>query len=449
MTVFLYFIAATRSITGWLHKSIVSTDIVYNIQTESVLMNWRQLTNWIFKNRHEFVIVIAAVASFVVVWPVGDYGILDDWAFVKSLEHLHTKGHLVVLDWNPMSLTGHLVWGLLFTKCLGFSFTVTKIAEFCAGLLLALIVCRIPKRFGVHPNLAMFAGLAVLLNPLMLVHSFMFMTDITALLWQWLSVACLLFGLEKSGRRRAGLLAAGSIFWALSVLTRQHGVTVPIAFAAYLLLCDRPRLRLDIIAPFFLPGNWHAAHGIGLHQLIAGPNQSFQASSELVRDFVLDPWWFDLPYIFWSYAVYVGLFVIPLVLSIRWRDLPSLTAGRIAVLFLSIWVGVLLFVHYSIKGWYFPYIRNVVTSWGMFQPHEFVIGEREVLWDREWGMFIGLCGICAFFGWLTLILQQQSPSTSEEGSTPSTKKSEIRSLLILLFGTQFAYQPVVKVRTIR
>jgi hypothetical protein len=299
-------------------------------------MNWPQLANWIFKNRHEFVIVIVAVASFVVVWPIGDYGILDDWAFVKSLEHLHTKGRLVVLDWNPMSLTGHLVWGLLFTMCFGFSFTVTKIAEFCAGLFLALIVCRLPKRYGVHPILAMFAGLAVLLNPLVLVHSFMFMTDVTALLWQWLSVASLLLGLEKFGRRRTGLLIAGSIFWALAVLTRQHGITVPVAFAAYVFLCDRRSLRLDIIVPFFLPGIWLAANGLELHYLVAGTNQSFQASSELVREFVLNPWWVDLPYICWSYAVYIGLFAIPLVLSIRWRDLPNLTTGRVVVIFMYI-----------------------------------------------------------------------------------------------------------------
>jgi hypothetical protein len=75
----------------------------------------------------------------------------------------------------------------------------------------------------------------------------------------------------------------------------------------------------------------------------------------------------------------------------------------------------------------------------MFQPHEFVIGERDVLWDREWGMSIGLCGICAFFGWLALIFQRQLPSTHGESGIASDPKLNIRSLLLLLFGCQFAY----------
>ncbi len=74
--------------------------------------------------------------TFALVWPVGEYPILDDWAFVKSLEHLHFEGKLVVMEWNPMSLTGHLVWGLMPYQDPGFSFLSTKIAVFCAGLLL-------------------------------------------------------------------------------------------------------------------------------------------------------------------------------------------------------------------------------------------------------------------------------------------------------------------------
>ena len=76
---------------------------------------------------------LAVIAAFVgicywLVWPVGEYAILDDWAFNKSLSILNERGELRILHWNPMSLAGHLLWGWLFCKLFGVSFTITKLS---------------------------------------------------------------------------------------------------------------------------------------------------------------------------------------------------------------------------------------------------------------------------------------------------------------------------------
>src|SRR4051812_31576409 len=67
----------------------------------------------------EGVVCLAVLASYLLVYPVGEYAILDDWAFVRSLQILHDEGRLEILDWNPMALVGHLGWGGLFTKLFG------------------------------------------------------------------------------------------------------------------------------------------------------------------------------------------------------------------------------------------------------------------------------------------------------------------------------------------
>ena len=80
------------------------------------------------QGRNELAVCLMTVTAYLLVWPVGDYAIMDDWAYAKSLEHLHYDGELIILDWNPMSLLGHLFVGLVFTKAFGFSFTVMKLS---------------------------------------------------------------------------------------------------------------------------------------------------------------------------------------------------------------------------------------------------------------------------------------------------------------------------------
>ena len=59
------------------------------------------------------VIALLVGLCYWLVWPVGEYAILDDWAFNKSLSFLNERGELRILHWNPMSLMGHVLWGWL------------------------------------------------------------------------------------------------------------------------------------------------------------------------------------------------------------------------------------------------------------------------------------------------------------------------------------------------
>ncbi|MEZ6128040.1 MAG: glycosyltransferase family 39 protein [Planctomycetaceae bacterium] len=383
----------------------------------------------------ELTIGVVAGVSFLAVWPLGEYAILDDWAFVKSLQHLHERGELVVLDWNPMSLTGHLLWGLLFTKCLGFSFFVTKLSAFVAGVILVLIVYWMCRRMHVSVGLSLTAALGLWLNPLFLPHCFMYMTDVTSLLWQWLSVVCLLQGLSGENRRARTFLVAGSGLWALAFLTRQHGIVVPLAFVAWLFLFHRARFWSHVPLYACLPGAWLAMNGLLWHRM----NQAFNTSSDLVWEFLSDPPWSELPYIFFSYAVYIGLFALPVMASVRWSDLRRLSGRRMALVAAAIWLGVFLFVQYSMRGLSFPYIRNVVTNWGLFQPHEFVVGDRLRLWDPGWGITVGASGIVAALSLLAAVLAVRSSSETTSTPSGSVPSPPWMPFLLLLFVAQIGY----------
>ena len=399
-------------------------------------MSWRSIGAAAVRHGNEAFLILVSIATFLAVWPVGEYAILDDWAFVKSLQHLHFDGKLVVMDWNPMSLTGHLVWGLLFTKTLGFSFLSTKIAVFSAGVLVALIAYWFMRFSGVRPALALIGSLGLLLNPLFLVHIFMYMTDVTGLLWQWLSIWLLTIGIASKSRRQVWL-AAGSICWGLAFLTRQHGVVIPLALASYILLCDRSLFAWNVILPAFLPGAWITFNGLTLHAMNQPNNQSFQTSTELVKNFLMSPPWGSLACIFWSYAVYIGLFGLPAVLAVRWNQATRMTRGLTGILIFAVGFGVMYWTHACLNGWYFPYVRNVVTPFGMFQSNEFVVWNRPLMWDREWGMAIGLIGILSFLVWLLLV--GSGWITLRESGARSEPHAFSCRFVMLVFGFQLAY----------
>lgn len=396
-----------------------------------------EISTTLARYRFELLLISIALTAFAVVWPVGEYPILDDWAFVKSLEHLHYEGKLVVMEWNPMSLTGHLVWGLIFTKLLGFSFLSTKIAVFCAGLLLTLLVYRFATRHGTPPRIAFLGATALLLNPLFLVHIFMYMTDVTGLVWQWLSITCLSLALAKSCRAQTVLLLFSSIFWSMAFLTRQHGVTVPLAAAAYVFIFDRSLLRWSVTVPAVLPGIALCALGLYWHAIHQPSNASFQASAELVKHFLKSPPFLSLPYIFWSYAVYVGLFVGPLALAIR-GSRPQLSRVPMLIVVISIWVGIQYWTHACMNGYHFPYCRNVITLFGMFHPHELVIWSRPQLWDREWGMAVGLAGVISILLWTFWLAVSASIAPDDSSNQSTVRRSGVRFMGVL-FAFQLAY----------
>lgn len=400
-------------------------------------MSWNAISTTLTRYKFELLLISIALAAFVLVWPVGEYAILDDWAFVKSLEHLHYEGKLVVMEWNPMSLTGHLVWGLMFTKLLGFSFLSTKIAVFCAGLLLTLLVYWFATRHGSPPSLAFLGSMTLLLNPLFLVHIFMYMTDVTGLVWQWLSITCLSLAFAKSYRAQTLLLFFGSVFWSLAFLTRQHGAAVPLAAAAYVVLFDRSLLRWSVAVPAMLPGTALSALGLYWHAVNQPNNASFQTSADLIKDFLTSPPWLSLPYIFWSYAIYVGLFVGPLALAIRCSR-PQLARLPMLIVVASTWLAVQYWTHASMNGYHFPYCRNVITLFGMFHPHELVIWSRPQLWDREWGMAVGLVGVISILLWIFWLAVSTSAAPEHSRSQTTVRQSGVHFLGVL-FAFQLAY----------
>jgi hypothetical protein len=178
------------------------------------------------------------VAVAAAIHPVGDFPLNDDWAFGLPVRALLEQGELRLTDWQGMPLVAQIGWGALFCLPAGFSFTALRVSTLvlggCAGVGLYLLL----RCFGAARELAALGAAALLANPIYLVLSNSFMTDVPFLALSIGSVLCLVRGLEED---RSGLLALGIGLAGVSTLVRQLGLAIPLAFA----LATLPRLGLS------------------------------------------------------------------------------------------------------------------------------------------------------------------------------------------------------------
>ena len=316
------------------------------------------------------------------VWPVGEYAILDDWAFNKSLSFLNERSELRILHWNPMSLVGHVLWGWLFTTLFGASFTVTKLSVVALHVVEMFAVARWLRWCGVPSRGVWLAVLALMFHPLHFLHCYTYDTDIPAITWQVLGLYCVARGFAAEPRR-CGLLLLGSALLGWSGWTRQHGVVAWLAVATYLVVCERRLLLRREGWCALLPGAALMASFLGWYRFLHGPTDVFQMSMQQVREFTLNPPWSSLPEIGLTYVVYFGGVVAVMAVALPMSEWRRLDRRSIILGLVMLWLLINMIAHFYLEwGLLFPYLRNVVTPFGLFVPDTYLLGSRDVLWRQ-------------------------------------------------------------------
>jgi hypothetical protein len=350
------------------------------------------------------------IISYILVKPIGEYAIDDDWAYVKSLSHLHFEGRLKILDWNPMSLIGHLFWGILFTKLFGFSFTVTKISVVGVLLIECLTLAAFLRRFQVSLSCGLMAILTIFFNPLHFYHSFLYDTDIPAIAWQLLSLFFYLRALEKQKRGQSRDLILGSIFGSLAFLVRQNGLLVVAAFFIYLLLWGREKLTSFriLISSFSLPLATFVIFQYW-YNTVHGPTEAFVKSSQALLNSILSPSLELIAAYSFFLMMYLGFFLVPLTLSSRLDHLLKNPRKWVALYFSICLFAIVMCLLMAIgPNLSFPYLPNKLTPFGFMSPNEVVVGNRAVLWTGpvSWVItFSPSCHLSPFFSCVAILVR--------------------------------------------
>lgn len=186
---------------------------------------------------------LLALGAIVVLWglmaivvnPVGDFPLNDDWAYGLPVKWLVETGRLRLTDWGAMTLVTQVFWGALFASIAGFSFTVLRISTLviaAVGLAASYLVGR---EVGLPRWLAMVVAGLFIVNPIFISVSHTFLTDVPFWSLTMLAVFLLLRGVRRG---HAVSYWAGWATILAATLVRQLGLAIPIGLVIALALKD-------------------------------------------------------------------------------------------------------------------------------------------------------------------------------------------------------------------
>jgi hypothetical protein len=178
------------------------------------------------------ILALLWIALIMIVNPLGNFPLNDDWTYAKTVEKLVNQGTFYLCDWTGMSLVFQVLWGSLFCLPAGFSFVALRISTLVLGLVGILSVFWLLRRLGYPASMALLGALTLGLNPNYFSLSFTFMTDVPFLAFCILAAICFVNSLIRGSSRWAIM---GTVLSCLAILIREVAIVIVAAYAlAYL-----------------------------------------------------------------------------------------------------------------------------------------------------------------------------------------------------------------------
>jgi hypothetical protein len=172
------------------------------------------------------------LCSSLLVSPLRNVPVIDDWTYAWSVEHLLTTGRLAVLDNSSSYTVLETYWGALWASVLGFSFGVLRLSTVALGAAGCGALYLLLRELGLDRHRSLLGALVLAANPIFFVLAFSFMTDVPFLSLTLFALLCYAAGLRRD---RPAWLWAGSIFAVGAFLSRQIGAVTPLAVVPCLL----------------------------------------------------------------------------------------------------------------------------------------------------------------------------------------------------------------------
>lgn len=312
-------------------------------------------------------IVIIWCASSAIVNPIGNFPLNDDWAYGLMVEHLLETGDYRPLKWALAPSVTNVLWGALFCLPGGFSFTVLRLSTLVASLF-GLIGIYILVRDLQQPRwFALLVAFTLGFNSIYFALSHTFMTDapFTAIsIW---SVVLLARSLKNGSDSQ---MLMGTVLAFSAILSRQLALCIPLAFAVTSIL-KWPVTRRNLVrafsplffcvVAFFAFKYWLATSG-------RVPTFFDEKSNDLLKAFTsFGPMVKLLFDNFFTYMVYLGLFLLPVLLvsmgdlfrSHVKRGTAAVCAGILLV------AGGVTFRVYGGKSILLPFMYNIIAKSGV------------------------------------------------------------------------------------
>src|SRR3989304_4456955 len=173
------------------------------------------------------VLIALWVTITILVNPIGDFPLNDDWAYGYSVKVLLEKGDFQLSGWAAPNLFSQVLWGALFCLPFGFSFTALRFSTLTLGLIGVIATYGLLRELNSSQKISLLGALVIAINPIYFGLSNTFMNDIPFFGFATLSLYFLFRGLKHDSIIE---VAIGILFTCVAILTRQLGLAIPLAF---------------------------------------------------------------------------------------------------------------------------------------------------------------------------------------------------------------------------
>jgi 4-amino-4-deoxy-L-arabinose transferase-like glycosyltransferase len=305
------------------------------------------LSSHLRRHRTLWLALAAFASSAVLVNPLREMPLGDDWAFALTVKQLLVTGRYEAHDFLLPSMPFQAYWGALFAALGGYSFGVLRVSTLTLGVVAVAAFYCLALYHDLESDAAGTAAFALAASPLFFRLSYSFDTDVPFLAC-WISA---LLGFTVGiARVRPIFMLMGAAAGAAAILTRQFGVALIPALVVVWLLDPRRRDRLWLyclgVFPLLVAATWQ------FWEAMSDTHWGRLLSQTQELRYLADPKRVFLQ-LFWRLAVvlhYLALFsiaLLPVAASRMYADLkrrsPSLNGrvadGRRVVLFVAIYLA--------------------------------------------------------------------------------------------------------------
>jgi hypothetical protein len=329
-----------------------------------------------------------AVSGFLIL-PRFDICFNDDWVFTWITKRFLDTGTFVSTGFEAMYFSIQGVLGA--ATCLltgGFSLFGIHLSTFILSFAAAVAFYFFLRDLGNDEPRSTAGALLLACNPIFFLNSFNYMTDVPAFAFVMLSIFFFSRGIL---RRRDGLIFCGSCLAVLGIFIRQFCIFVSAAFILWVLFNPVERRRLSARRVVFLFALPHAAGGFFWYWWTLS-----HKIGRLPYSIDLEKLALNYLYIFLT----LGFFVTPLLVAFFLATWFRRKASGM-MLFWILAAGFGMFLCYKEK--LFPFLRNQITAWGVYEPAEFIQGEPARLFPNALLILLTILSVAAtaFLGaWL-------------------------------------------------
>jgi len=366
---------------------------------------------------------------WLLIRPVAETGICDDWGYIKMAQVLAQSGHIVYNGAETPMLGWQLYLGALFVKLFGFSFTGVRLSTLVVAMATAFLLQRTFVRAGVQEWNATLATIALVLSPLFLPLVFLFMSDVSGL---FCIVLCLYMCLRAL---RAGTLRSTIAWIGLAALSNALGGTArQIAWLGVLvmvpstlwLLRRKPRILLigglvnaAGIVFVFLAMHWFSRQPYTLVEPLIPDVINAKSAGNVI-----------------NCAVRAGgeLALLLLPLLVAFVAPPGKPNRRMAAVFVAGYLpfalfGLVEYRHHALGYWLAPFCGDFVTDRGLVNVHQ-LLDERPVILPEGICMLLTVAAIIGLVSFLAVFFGNVSRPLTVSSKTASISWRELGAILI-------------------